>query len=188
MKSDYREILRKRRNSLSEEYVLNNSKLITTTLVESDLFQKCDSLFAYLDVRNEVQTSSLIDFCFKIHKPVFVPVTQKDEMFFSEIRSFSELEASAFGIPAPKDSAPTEPDSGSLFIVPGLGFDNCGNRLGYGAGFYDKYLCDRNRLHLIGICFESQFEDKLPSDKTDIRMDSVLTEKRWIFTKSVMKR
>ena len=184
MKNYYRKILRKRRDDLSEDDVLSNSKLITDTLIESDLFQTCDSLFAYLDVRNEVRTYSLIDFCFKINKPVYIPVTQKDEMFFSEIRSFSELEDSSFGIPAPKNPVRTEPDSGSLFIVPGLGFDKCGNRLGYGAGFYDKYLCGRNRLHLIGICFESQFEEELPADKTDIQMDSVLTEKRWVFMKT----
>jgi 5,10-methenyltetrahydrofolate synthetase len=147
------------------------------------LFQKCDSLFAYLDVRNEVHTRPLIDYCFKIHKPVFVPVVQKNEMFFSEIRDYSELIASVFDIPSPQNPVPTEPGSGSLFIVPGLGFDKCGNRVGYGAGFYDKYLCCRSRLHLIGVCFESQLEEKLPADETDIRMDSVLTEKRWILTK-----
>ena len=183
MKTNLRKILRERRDGMSEEDVLQSSRIITDTLLESDLFQNCNSLFAYLDVRNEVHTRPLIDFCFKKGKPVFVPVTQKDEMFFSEIHCFSELEDSLYGIPSPKNPIPTEPDSGSLFVVPGLGFDKCGNRIGYGAGFYDKYLCCRSRLHLVGFCFESQLEDELPADKNDIRMDSVLTEKRWIFTR-----
>ena len=183
MKTNLRKILRERRDGMSEEDVLQSSRIITDTLLESDLFQNCNSLFAYSDVRNEVHTRPLIDFCFKTGKPVFVPVTQKYEMFFSEIHSFSELEDSLYGIPSPKNPIPTEPDSGSLFVVPGLGFDKCGNRIGYGAGFYDKYLCCRSRLHLVGFCFESQLEDELPADKNDIRMDSVLTEKRWIFTR-----
>ena len=183
MKNYLRNILRERRAGLSNDDILHSSNIITDTLIESDLFQTCNSLFAYLDVRNEVHTRPLIDFCFKTGKPVFVPVTQKYEMFFSEIHSFSELEDSLYGIPSPKNPILTEPDPGSLFVVPGLGFDKCGNRIGYGAGFYDKYLCCRSRLHLVGFCFESQLEDELPADKNDIRMDSVLTEKRWIFTR-----
>ena len=180
MKTVFRKRLSEQRNALSKEEVLCRSRVITDTLIESELFQTCHSLFVYSDIQNEVHTHPLIDFCFKINKPVFVPVISNKEMFFSQISNFSELEASTFGIPAPKNPVSTEPDSASLFIVPGLGFDMRGNRLGYGAGFYDKYLCCRSYSHLIGLCFEFQLLEELPSDENDIRMDSVLTEKRWI--------
>ena len=156
MKTEFRKCLSEQRNALSKEDVLRRSQIITDTLIESALFQTCHSLFVYSDIQNEVHTYPLIDFCFKINKPIFVPVISNKEMFFSQIYDFSELEASTFGIPAPKNPVSTEPDSASLFVVPGLGFDVRGNRLGYGAGFYDKYLCGRSYLHLVGLCFEFQ--------------------------------
>ena len=181
MKRNYRTVLRERRNSLQKDEILYNSGVIMATLTESELFHRCHSLFMYMNIQNEVHTRPLIDFCFKINKPVFVPVTYGNEMFFSSLSEFSILMDSNFGIPVPEVQIPTEPDNNSLFVIPGLGFDKYGNRLGYGAGFYDKYLCCRKYLHLVGVCFENQLVDELPSDETDIQMDSVLTEKRWIF-------
>lgn len=181
MKHHYRNFLRAQRDSLTQDDITEKSHLITESLIESDLFQKCDSLFAYLDVRNEVHTRPLIDYCFKIGKPVYVPVTRGNEMFFTRLIDFSHLREAAFGIPEPINPMPVEPDEGSLFVIPGVGFDKSCSRIGYGVGFYDKYLSGRNRLHLVGLCFEIQLVDALPAEETDVRMDSVLTEKRWLF-------
>jgi 5-formyltetrahydrofolate cyclo-ligase len=123
----------------------------------------------------------LIEQCFKIGKPVFVPVTRKEEIFFSQIVNFDHLKEAAFVILEPIDTVPVEPDDKSLFIIPGLGFDENGGRIGYGAGYYDKYLFCRNSLCLLGICFEEQIVDIFPTEKTDVFMDVILTEKRWIF-------
>jgi len=183
MKSHYRNFLRERRDSLTPDEMIQKSQIITDTLVESDLFKNCGSLFAYLNVRNEVHTYPLIDYCFKTGKPVYVPVTRDKEMFFTRLFDFLHLKEAAFGIPEPENPVPAEPNNRSLFIIPGVGFDKCGNRIGYGAGFYDRYLSRRKSLQMIGICFEIQLVDLLPAEETDVRMDSVLTEKRWIIGK-----
>lgn len=153
---------------------------MTDTLIESALFKNCSSLFAYIDVRNEVRTRPLIDYCLKTGKPVFVPVTRDKGMFFTRLLDFSHLKDGAYGIPEPENPVPAEPDEQALFVIPGVGFDKSGNRVGYGAGYYDKYLSRRKPFHLLGICFEIQLVDILPAEEKDIRMDSVLTEKRWI--------
>ncbi|MCL2549548.1 MAG: 5-formyltetrahydrofolate cyclo-ligase [Methanimicrococcus sp.] len=184
MKYHYRNFLRERRDRLTQDDIIQKSQIITDTLVESDMFKNCGSLFAYLGVRNEVQTYPLIDYCFRIGKPVYVPVTRDKEMFFTRLFDFSHLKEAAFGIPEPENPVPANPDRQSLFVIPGVGFDKCGNRIGYGAGFYDRYLSRRASLHLVGICFEIQLVDLLPAEETDIRMDSVLTEKRWIVGKN----
>jgi len=180
MKSHYRNFLRERRDGLTQDEIIEKSQTMTDMLIESDLFKSCESLYAYLDVRNEVHTRPLIDYCLMAGKPVYVPVTHDKEMFFTRLFDFSNLKEAAFGIPEPENPVPAEPDSRSLFIIPGVGFDKHGNRIGYGAGFYDKYLSCRKYLHLVGICFEIQLVDTLPADETDIQMDFILTEKRWI--------
>lgn len=154
--------------------------MITDALIQSDLFEKSGSLFAYLDIGNEVQTRPLIEHCFKIKKPVFVPVTRDGEMFFAPLHDFSDLVEAGYGISEPINPVAAEPDENALFIIPGIGFDKHGSRIGYGAGFYDKYLHCRSDVHLVGICFEIQMTDELPKEKTDVRMDAVLTEKRWV--------
>lgn len=154
--------------------------MITDALIHSDLFEKSGSLFAYLDVRNEVQTKPLIEYCFKIGKPVFVPVTRNRDMFFAPLHDFSDLVVAEYGISEPAHPISAEPDENALFIIPGVGFDERGNRIGYGAGFYDKYLHCRSYMHLIGVCFEIQMTDELPKEETDVQMNSVLTEKRWL--------
>jgi len=182
MKHDIRQKLRTSRNQMTPEEVALKSRQITEALIHSDLFQKCTSVFTYLNIQNEVQTRSVIEHCLKIGKPVFVPVTRKEEMFFS-IADFDHLNEAAFGILEPADPVPAEPDGKSLFIIPGLGFDERGSRIGYGAGYYDKYLFCRSSLCLLGICFEEQIIDAIPTEKTDVFMDAILTEKRWIFPK-----
>ncbi|WNY22936.1 5-formyltetrahydrofolate cyclo-ligase [Methanimicrococcus hongohii] len=187
MKHHFRQFLRAKRDSLTQAEVIEKSKTITDALIRSDLFEKSSSLFAYLDVRNEVHTRPLIEYCFGINKPVFVPVTRDREMFFTQLHGFSDLVEAGFGISEPAHPIAAEPDEKSLFIIPGVGFDECGNRIGYGAGFYDKYLHCRNLhrsncrsgMHLVGICFEIQMADELPKEETDVQMDSVLTENKW---------
>ncbi|MDV0444610.1 putative protein YqgN [Methanimicrococcus sp. At1] len=180
MKHHFRQFLRAHRDSLTREEVAEKSARITEALISSDLFEKSGSLFVYLDVGNEVCTRPLIEHCFRIGKPVFVPVTKDGGMFFSEIRDFSNFVPAAFGIPEPANPILAEPDENSLFVIPGVGFDKNGNRVGYGAGFYDKYLHCRSFMHLVGVCFEIQIADELPAEETDVSMDSVLTETEWI--------
>jgi 5-formyltetrahydrofolate cyclo-ligase len=188
MKRDIRQQLRAQRNQMAPEAVTSKSRQITDVLIHSELFQKCASVFTYLDVQNEVQTRPLIDWCFQIGKPVFVPAVRKEGLFFSQITDFVHLKEGVFGILDPTDSVFVEPDSRSLFVIPGLGFDENGGRIGYGAGYYDKYLFCRSSLCLLGICFEEQIVSTLPAEKTDIFMDAVLTEKRWIFPKKASNK
>ena len=181
MKKNLRNILRARRDSLTIDEISEKSRQITDFLISSDYFKKCGSLYAYLDVRNEVCTRPLIEYCFQIGLPVYVPYVTNSGMFFSELTDFSQLRDGAFGISEPAAPAAAEPDSESLFVVPGVGFDRSGRRLGYGAGYYDKYLGCRAYMCLIGICFDIQVADHIPSEETDVAMDLILTENGWIF-------
>ncbi|WNY26849.1 5-formyltetrahydrofolate cyclo-ligase [Methanolapillus ohkumae] len=185
MKQKIRNELRYKRERMSKTDVFAKSKHIAEALLSSGLFQKAESVFAYMDVRNEVHTAPFIRECLERKKKVALPKTIGSEMIFYPIDDLDNLVKGDFGIMEPDSikSALVVPDENSLIIVPGIGFDRLGNRLGYGVGYYDKYLSKNKYMHLIGICFEEQLVGKIPAEDTDIPMDSVLTEKEWIFIK-----
>ncbi|WNY25052.1 5-formyltetrahydrofolate cyclo-ligase [Methanolapillus millepedarum] len=185
MKQKIRNELRLKREKMSRADVLAKSKHITETLFHSDLFHKADAVFAYADVQNEVHMMPFLQDCLERGKSVALPKTVGSEMIFYKISDLNSLRKGNFGIMEP-DATTTNsifPNEKSLIIVPGIGFDRLGNRLGYGAGFYDKYLSKNLYMHAVGICFEDQLVDKIPAENLDISMDSVLTEKEWIFFK-----
>ncbi|MDV0447487.1 5-formyltetrahydrofolate cyclo-ligase [Methanosarcinaceae archaeon Ag5] len=187
MKQKVRNELRLKREKMSRPDVLAKSKPITVALLNSDLFQKAEIVFAYADVKNEVHTMPFLQDCFERNKPVALPKTVGNELIFYKISDLDSLKKGNFGILEPDTSdpelVPVLPDKKTLFVVPGIGFDRLGNRLGYGVGYFDKYLSKNGYMHAVGICFEDQLVDKIPTEDTDIRMDSVLTEKEWIFLK-----
>jgi 5-formyltetrahydrofolate cyclo-ligase len=109
---------------------------------------------------------------------VSVPVVKGEEIFFSEIFSLSELEKSSFGLLEPKNQKIVEAKKLDLIIVPGASFDKNGNRIGYGKGYYDRFLKTISKhASTIGLCFEDNIEENIPTEAHDVKVDVVLTEK-----------
>lgn len=103
-------------------------------------------------------------------------------MTFHMITSVSELLEGKFGIPEP-DETLAQPDltDKTVCIVPGLAFTESGQRLGYGGGFYDRFITAFPQVCCIGLCFEEQIADRLPSEEHDALADQIITEKRKVF-------
>ena len=110
---------------------------------------------------------------------VGVPRCYGQVMKFHEIRSFDDLESGTWGIREPKTDCPVIIPFGSLVLVPGLAFGPDGERLGYGGGYYDRYFSEHLDNALIGVCYELQADRRIPCLEHDLRMFSVLTEKRF---------
>lgn len=178
-----REMLQKR-DRLTETDISEKSLLIEDRILASEEFRKADKIFAYIHCRSEVQTLSLIRKMIDAGKTVAVPITlsPKEGMFFSRLRKddLSALKKARFGLTEPERIEPTEPDETTLFLIPGSAYDRSGNRLGYGAGYYDRYLESRKYMHLSGICYDLQLVGALVPEETDVPMDSVITECRHI--------
>ena len=137
-------------------------------------FREAKTIFCYVSSGSEVKTHSLICEMLKT-KRVLVPYcTDKvGNMIAVEIKSFDELEEGFFGILSPKTPVSFPKDKIDFVIVPAVSFDEAGYRLGYGKGYYDRFLSDITPYKL-GICKKELLQKKLPHDEFDIKMDSVL--------------
>lgn len=150
---------------------------ILQKLIETNEFIESDCVFTYVSVRTEVDTIKLIEKCFLMNKKVAVPICgKKGIMNFHYIKSFDELCNSKFGIPEPDvNSEIAVATEKSLCIVPGLSFDKNGFRLGYGGGYYDRYLVSF-KGEVVGLCYDECLTDVLPRDEFDINIPIVITE------------
>lgn len=163
--------------SLSEKKYYDNCIFIR--LINSQEFKSSDLILTYVSFNNEVDTIELIDYCLSNSKRVAVPVCfDNKSMLFYEIENFSELFKGKYGILSVdiSNKKPVENFSNSLCIVPAFTFDVYGNRIGYGGGFYDRFL-EKKKIKTIGLCFERNFcLNKINSDSFDIPVDYIITE------------
>lgn len=177
--------LLKKRNTLTEEDCQKYSKLIEKQLLSLEQYQNSEILLIYNSYLSEVSTYGIIEQALKTGKKVFCPkVLSPGIMEFYKITSLEDVILGYRNIPEPKTTKVPYQDenlSKTLMIMPLVGFDNHKNRLGYGGGFYDRYLQRFPELHRIGLGFECQrYEEHLPIEDTDQKPDYIITEKRII--------
>ena len=148
------ELLAKRARMTPHEVWLS-SRSIFDSLIREPVFKKAENVCCYISFDNEVHTHGFILRCLKEGKTVAVPRTDKNRgMSLSKFIGFSHLEQGYFGIMEPKDSAGHyDPDGLDLVIVPALAYDRRGKRLGFGAGYYDKFLAHRS-LYSVGVAHD----------------------------------
>ncbi len=177
-----KEIIRKKyimfRHELDRKIALNLSDRITDKLFKTKEYNEADEIFTYIGVKNEVETYNIVGKALKDKKRIAVPkVFDNTTMEFYYINSLEELQKARFGLLEPSEMAKQAlPNDKTLFIVPGVAFDTSGNRIGFGAGYYDTYLKNNNHGIMIGIAYDFQIVDKLPRDDFDVPVDIVITE------------
>ena len=153
------------------EVVAVNSK----DLLRKEAILKRKNILIYVSKEDEVDTINLILELFKLKKNIYVPKVEKDIINFYQINSLFDLKLGKFNILEPISKIKITNYQDSVIIVPGLLFDLNNNRLGYGGGYYDKFLQDKN-IYKIGICYSFFKIDKINSEKHDIKMDLIITE------------
>ena len=110
-------------------------------------------------------------------KRIYYPRVCGDEMSFYRVRSLDELNCGSFNINEPDMTDEyTEADGRALMIVPGLGFSDTGYRIGYGKGFYDRYLSEHSVAVAVGIAFKEQVYEEIPHEEYDVKMDLIVTD------------
>lgn len=137
-------------------------------------FQESEWVYLYLSYRTELDTISMLSPLWKQGKRIAVPRVYGKDMKFHEITGLHQCEIGNFQIKEPLKSCPVVKEKG-IILLPGLGFDKQGNRMGYGGGFYDRYLCSHPDMIKIGLAFEEQIVDHIPTQEHDIIMDYILT-------------
>ena len=178
-KSEIRKNMRQLRSNMSFEEVLEKSKRIFQALVSTDAFKEAEGIYTYVNTQNEPDTIMLIDYSLKCQKQVFVPKVDGKNMDFYEISCVDELTSGYMGIYEPiVDGKKPDKTGEGLFIMPGVAFDKNLNRIGYGGGFYDRYLEKYPDFYKIAICYDFQVIDNIPTEDTDIKPDYIITERQ----------
>ncbi len=177
-KEKFRDSMKRQRSGLTPEEVRARSEHVIARLVGQEAYRRAGCLASYVSVRNEVRTHSLIESALGGGKRVAVPVALPNRMLVHrEIRGLAELKPSTLGLmePSGETGSVVPPGAFDVIVVPGLAFDRTGNRIGFGAGYYDRFLSLTPAIR-IGLAFDFQLVDRLPADPRDISMDLVVTE------------
>lgn len=185
MKNTLRKEALKRRESLSADEIMSKSSVIIHSFRGTDFYKSSKNVMIYVSFRNEVDTLELIDDMLKEGKRVFIPLTvsKTKELLVSEIIDIQEdLEIGNFGVLEPKKEKQriVNPEILDLIVVPGVCFDKRGFRIGYGAGYYDRFLSKLPQIPTISLVFQLQLMDKVPEDSYDIPVDYIITENDYI--------
>lgn len=177
--------MRELKKALRKELIKKRTEMLRDVkyAADTDIFRqlvpladKASAVFTYASTPIEVDTRMIIDYCLERGIPVATPVSGDTELTFYFIRSAAELSAGRYGIDEPTDrNAPAVPDRNALCIVPALCADGTGLRLGYGKGYYDRYLADFCGSSVI-VCY-SAFRMDVPSEPHDRRADITIFDR-----------
>ncbi len=171
-----REIGAKKR-ALTPEEVGRRSAILAERLFETPQYRSCRSLYAYLSFNQEVRTDPIIARAWADGKRVAVPKVMGREMLFIWIDDFDGLAPQgAYSIPEPVADGPVADDATALVLMPGLAFDLEGHRVGYGGGYYDRFLAAEPDHPLVALCYDFQMLDRLEVEAHDVPVDLIITD------------
>lgn len=173
MKSEFRRFFLNLRREMDENTIAERTEKIINNLIKSDLYKNAESIFVYVSKNKEVGTRDFIEKAIADGKKICVPKIKNKEMHAVKLNDISKLEEGSFDIPTRiREDSITNPD---LTICPGLSFDDEKNRLGYGGGYYDRFL-SHNQTTKVGLMIKEFASKKIPQDPWDIKMDYIVTE------------
>lgn len=187
-----------REQNEDKHYCNFQSQKALIELYNFDLFKEASCVLSFVSYGTEIKTNQLLDIILNENKMLCLPRTENEKMEFYYINSdedFSEqTEIGEYGITVPKSNQDkldinSIPDK-TLIIIPGLAFDERGNRLGKGKGYYDKFLAEllstsekEKILGIVGYCYDFQIIDKVITEPNDIPVDYIISDKRIVKSK-----
>lgn len=176
-----------KRGALTPEQRRNASEQIVQQIFASEQYREAHVVFAFLPFRGEVAIEPLIEACWQEQKSIYVPRVdaKAKEMQFYAIHSGDDLELGHYGIREPRETCPlykeTQDRPIDLVLMPGVAFDRNKHRLGYGAGYYDRFLSRlKEKPHLLAPAYALQIVPAVPVDAWDRPMHTIVTEEEWI--------
>jgi 5-formyltetrahydrofolate cyclo-ligase len=180
-KRSLRQQILARRRALSHDQWLESSRSAQQLLMSLEQFARAGCVALYAPTHNETDTAGILEAAFAAGKKVLYPAVCGDRIVFRQVEGLQSLAQGTFGIlePCPTgiDLHADEPD---LIVVPGVAFDLSGHRIGYGKGYYDRFLQHPGRTaHLVGLCHDFQLiGEAIPAEVHDIRMEIVVSDRR----------
>lgn len=186
MKKEFRKKVISLRKTQQPDFIKKNSDIIKDKLLEMDCIKNASTIMLYLDFNNEVITDNLIKELISLDKIVASPITiiKEKKLIPCQIKDFENgIQYGAYNIREPKPNCSPEINIKDIdvVIVPAVAYDINGFRLGYGGGFYDRFLENiREDAVTIGIAFDLQIFNEVPKEPHDAQLDYIITESRII--------
>lgn len=185
-KAEVRLKMKEIRATFSEEELIKKNKLIHQHLLDLEVFQSSSDIFSYLSFGKEVDTWEILTKYMEEDREghrVYLPRVEEGQINFYQVKDFNNLSKSRFGVSEPDEShkIPWIQGDGSqslIMLMPGLAFDRRGNRIGYGAGYYDRYLTTHRATGFIkvALAYDFQLLDQIEGDSYDIPVDYIITQ------------
>ena len=166
--------IRSQKRAMTEEQITEKSRRLGQLFAASQAYAQAKTIYGYLPYNQEVRTVPMLEQALKDGKAVAVPKVYGDTMRFILISDLAAVEKGYAGIPEPIADGPVASDPTALVLMPGLAFTTDGKRMGYGGGFYDKFLAAEPGHPTVALCYAFQMVEDLPTEEYDIPVDCVL--------------
>lgn len=173
-KKALRQQIREKKRAMTPEKIQEKSRLLAEKFLASRAYREAKAVYGYLPYNQEVRTVPILEQALRDGKRVAVPKCYGDEMRFLWMEDLSLVEKGYAGIPEPIADGPVAEDPSALILMPGMAFDREGHRIGYGGGFYDKFLAAEPGHPTLALCYDFQVLDRLETEEFDIPVDEVL--------------
>ena len=173
-KKELRATIRQQKRAMTEEEIVTKSQQVCRLLMDHDLYKNARTFYGYLPYNQEVRTTPLLEQASRDGKRVAVPKCYGDEMKFIYLDDLTKVEPGYANIPEPIADGPIADDPTALVLMPGLAFDPEGHRVGYGGGFYDKFLAQEPHHPTVALCYDFQMMPHLETEEYDVPVDLVL--------------
>ena len=172
-KQQLRQAVRQRKQAMTAEDIQRRSGLLCRKVLETESYRTAKTIYGYLPFNQEVNTLPLLQQALADGKQVALPKCYGREMRFVLVTDLSRVQPSRFGAPEPIADTPVAKDPHALVLMPGLAFDAAGHRMGYGGGYYDRFLSREPDHPTIALCFDFQLLPRLETEAHDISADTV---------------
>lgn len=173
-KKELRRSIRERKRAMTEVEIVSRSEKLGVLFAQSEAYKAAKTIYGYLPYNQEVRTVPMLEQALRDGKRVAVPKVYGDEMKFLYLDDLTKVSKGYAGIPEPIADEPVADDKTALVLMPGLAFDPAGHRIGYGGGFYDKFLAAEPNHPTLALCYEFQMLPELHTEEHDIPVDTVL--------------
>ena len=173
-KTSLRKSIREQKRAMTEAQIEAASAKLGELFAACDAYKNAKTIYGYLPYNQEVRTIPMLQRALDEGKRVAVPKVIGDDMKFIYLTDLSAVEKGYAGIPEPVADEPVADDPHALVLMPGLAFDPQGHRIGYGGGFYDRFLAAEPEHPTVALCYDFQMLPQLETEEFDIPVDSVL--------------
>ena len=173
-KQELRRFIREKKRAMTTQEIESKSAELGRLFRETEAYRNAKTIYGYLPYNQEVRTVPMLEQAIADGKRVAVPKCYDDEMKFIYLDDLTKVEKGYANIPEPIADEPVGDDPTALVLMPGLAFDREGHRIGYGGGFYDKFLASEPGHPTLALCYDFQMMDHLETEAYDIPVDTVL--------------